>query len=111
MSRTYDVTSMEVLPQLDAHSDVVIKLNFTYGDANASLKGGCSLPAPEGTFIPLKSISKATALQWLLANCPNTTEQFDAQLDREIAERNNRPFEYDWSEPDPVNPEEGEPAA
>lgn len=111
MSRTYDVTSMEVLPQLDAHSDVVIKLNFTYGDTEASLKGECLLPPPEGTFLPLESISKATALQWLLANCPNTTAEFDAQLDREIAEKANEPFEYDWSEPAPANPEEGEPAA
>jgi hypothetical protein len=101
MTRSYDVTSMEVLPQLDAHSDVVIKLNFTYGDASASLKGSCSLPAPEGTFLPLESISKATALQWLLANCSNTTEEFDANLDAQIAAKANRPFVYDWTEPAP----------
>lgn len=102
MARQYTVTSMEVLPQLDAHSDVVIKLNFTYGDAEASLAGSCSLPAPEGPFVPLDQVSKATALQWLLANCPNTTEQFDAQLDREIAEKANEPFIYDWEEPEAV---------
>lgn len=111
MTRTYEVTSMEVLPQLDAHTDVVIKLNFTYGDSADKIGGSVILPAPEGEFLPLESISKATALSWLLANCPNTTAEFDARLDREIAEKANEPFEYDWSEPAPPNPEEGEPAA
>lgn len=92
---------MEVLPKLDAYDDVVIKLNFTYGDADMSLKGNCRLPAPEGTFLPLESISKATALQWLLENCPNTTEEFDARLDRELAEKANKPFVYDWMPPIP----------
>lgn len=101
MNRNYAVTSLEVLPKLGEHDDVVIKLNFTYGDAEASLKGSCFLPAPEGTFLPLESISKAIALQWLLENCPNTTEEFDAQLDREIAEKANEPFEYNWAEPAP----------
>jgi hypothetical protein len=101
MTRTYNVTSMEVLPKLDAHSDVVIKLNFTYGDAEASLQGSCSLPVPEGEFVPLDSISKELALEWLLANCPNTAEEFDAQLNRELAEKANEPFVYNWAEPTP----------
>lgn len=102
MARTYDVTSMEVLPQLDGNTDVVIKLNFTYGNAEASLQGSCSLPVPEGEFIPLESITKELALEWLLANCPNTTEEFDANLDAQIAAKANQPFVYDWSEPVPA---------
>jgi hypothetical protein len=90
---------MEVLPQLDAYSDVVIKLNFTYGDAEASLQGSCSLPAPEDTLVPLESVSKELALEWLLEHCPNTTEEFDAQLDKEISDKLNEPFIYNLSEP------------
>lgn len=101
MARFYDVTSMEVLPKLDNNSDVVIKLNFIYGDAEASLVGFYRLPAPSGDFLPLDQISKETALEWLLANCPNTTEQFDAQLDAEIARKANQPFVYNWIEPAP----------
>jgi hypothetical protein len=101
MSRFYTVTSMEVLPQFDAHSDVVIKLNFTYGDAEAFLSGSCSLPAPKDTLVPLESVSKELALEWLLANCLNTTEEFDAGLDAQIAEKANEPFVYDWAEPTP----------
>lgn len=100
-SRSYEVTSMEVLPKLDAFSDVVIKINFTYGDDRASLVGSCSLPAPEGQFIPLDSISKETALQWLLANCENTTEEFNEQLDAEIAADADRPYPYTWPVVDP----------
>jgi hypothetical protein len=98
MARTYDVTSMEVLPKLDAHSDVVIKLNFTYGDVEAFLQGSCTLTQPEGEFLPLNQISKETALSWLLDQCPNTTEEFNAQLDRKLAERANDPYVYDWSD-------------
>lgn len=100
-SRQYDVTSMEVLPQLDDHTDVVIKLIFTYGNAEASLQGSCSLTQPEGSFLPLDQISRETALSWLLDQCPNTTEEFDAQLDKELAEKANQPFVYSWSGPNP----------
>ena len=100
MARTYDVTSMEVLPKIDAHDDVVIRINFTYGDAEGYLQGSCSLPAPGGTFFPLDSISKELALEWLLANCPNTTEEFDANLDAQIAKEASRSFVYDWSKPE-----------
>ena len=89
---------MEVIPKLEEFDDVVIYLNFTYGDAEAFLRGRCSLPAPEGTLVPLESVSKDLALEWLLTNCPNTTEQFDEQLDRELAEKANEPFVYDWAE-------------
>jgi len=104
MTRFYNVTSMEVLPNLDAYSDVVIKLNFTYGNAEASLRGQCELTPPglSSPFLPLESISKATALQWLLENCLNTTEEFDANLDAQIAEKANEPFIYDWYESGPA---------
>ena len=97
MARTYDVTSMEVLPKLDAHSDVIVRLNFTYGDEEASLSGFCDLhqPTEESPYLPLESVSKETALSWLLAQCINTTEEFDAQLDRKLAEEKNEPFIYD----------------
>ncbi len=98
MTRSYDVTSMEVIPQFGSNSDVVVRLNFTYGDTQASLKGSCSLPAPEDTFLPLESISKETALEWLLENCPNTTADFDANLDEKIAAAANAPFVYTWDE-------------
>lgn len=97
MTRIYNVTSMEVLPKLNAYDDVVVKLNFTYGNSEALLSGVCDLnpPEPGSSFSPLESISKETALSWLLSQCPNSTEQFDERLDREIAERNNQPFIYD----------------
>ncbi len=103
MTRSYDVTSMEVLPQLDGNTDVVIKLNFTYGDDEASLHGNCQLTPPESGsgFLPLESITKATALSWLLEQCPNTTEEFDANLDAQIAAKANQPFVYNWAESAP----------
>jgi hypothetical protein len=98
MTRSYDVTSMEVLPQLGTHDNVVIKLNFTYGDAEACLQGSCSLAAPEGSLVPLASVSKELALEWLLSNCSNTTEEFDVNLDAQIAKAANTPFIYAWTE-------------
>jgi hypothetical protein len=97
-ARNYQVTSIEVLPKLDAHDNVVIKLNFTYGNAEASLQGSCSLPTPQGSLVPLESVSKELALEWLLGNCPNTAEEFDANLDAQIAKAANTPFVYVWTE-------------
>ena len=102
MTRTYNVTSMEVLPKLNDLDDVVIKLNFTYGDEEASLSGSCSLPAAEDTLVPLESVSKELALEWLLEHCPNTTEEFDSNLDQQIFEKEHEPFIYNWSEPIPI---------
>ena len=98
MARTYDITSMEVLPKLNDYEQVVVRLNFTYGDALASLEGSCALPTPRDQFLPLDQISKDLALQWLLANCSNTTEEFDLQLDNEIKQKNNEAFVYTWSD-------------
>jgi hypothetical protein len=96
MTRIYNVTSMEVSPQLDNHTNVVIKLSFTYGNTEVSLNGYCSLTQPEGEFLPLESITKETALYWLLDQCPNSTKEFDAQLDKKLAEKANKPFVYTW---------------
>jgi len=100
MTRSYNVTSMEVLPAFRDHSNVVIKLNFVYGNAKISLQGSCSLPLPEGTIIPLESISQELALRWLLDNCPNTTEEFDADLDAQLVKTTNVPFLYMWTQVD-----------
>lgn len=100
MTRIYTVTSLEVLPTVDDFSDVVVGINFTYGDADNFLKGFCPIPLPEGSFVPLDSVSKELAMEWLLAYCPNTTEQFDAQLDLQSV--TNTSFIYDWPEPSEV---------
>jgi hypothetical protein len=87
---------MEVLPVLDGLTNVVIKLNFTYGDTEASLQGSCSLAQPNSEFLPLEQISKETALSWILDQCQNSTEEFNAQLDKELTEKANEPFVYAW---------------
>lgn len=81
---------------LDGFTNVVIRLNFTYGDAEVSLQGSCSLAQPNNEFLPLEQISKETAISWILNQCPNSTEEFNSQLDRELAKKNNKLFVYDW---------------
>lgn len=95
-ARTYTVTSLTVLPHEDGYSDVVTAVKFTYGNEEASLGGSCPLPPPGIPFTPLAEVTKEQAMEWLLANCPNTTEQFDANLDAQIAYKANEPFEYEW---------------
>jgi hypothetical protein len=89
---------MEVIPLLDNFSNVVVRLNFTYGNSEASLNGSCLIPTPDGEFVPLDSISKELALEWLLAHCPNSTQEFDANLDVKLAETAKAPFVYRWTE-------------
>lgn len=99
MPRSFDITSVEVIPTLGNFHNAIIKINFTYGDAESHLVGSCHLPAPSRDFIPLDQVSKDTALEWLASNCPNTTEQFDLQLDLKNNQQNNQPFIYDWNNP------------
>ena len=99
MSRSYTIHSLTVLPAKEEHSDVVVTINFTYGDSEVSLGGQCQLPPPSSDYVPLANITKDQAMQWLLEFCPNTTEEFDANLDAQLAEKSNQSFNYDWSDP------------
>jgi hypothetical protein len=96
-ARTYTVTSLEVVPHEDGFTDVAIAIKFTYGNEVASLSGTCPLSSPGIPFTPLDEVTKEQAMEWLLACCPNTTEEFDANLDAQIAYKANEPFEYTWS--------------
>lgn len=96
MAREFQVTSLKVVPNLDNKTDVVTEIQFTYGDSGTFLKGSCVVPVPGDTFIPLESISKEKALEWLTQCLPNTTEEFDKEIDRRIAARTNVPYIHDW---------------
>lgn len=113
-SRAYEVTSMEVLPRLDAHSDVVIQLFFTYGTSEESLNGAVSLVAPQAgaPFLPLESVTKETALSWLMGVLRDEQKaELDEQLDAKIAEKSNVPYAYSWPVVDPgYDPSVGSPA-
>lgn len=82
MAREYKVTSMQVAKNLNDKTDVVTKIDFSYGDATNFLTGFCVLPEPGDSFIQLNSISNEMALEWLKQHLKNTTEEFDAQLDK-----------------------------
>jgi hypothetical protein len=94
-ARTYTVTALEVVPQKDGFSDVATAIKFTYGNEEASLSGTCPLTEPGTPFTTLDQITEEQAMSWLLELCPNTTEEFDANLDAQIAYKANEPYEYE----------------
>ena len=100
-ARAYTVTYLTVIPSQGEYSDVVTHVHFTYGNEVASLIGICPLPAAGVPFIPLDEVTKEQAMQWLLAYCPNTTAEFDANLDSQIAYAENTPYDYEWPAPQP----------
>lgn len=116
MTRQFNVASMEVVPKLDSHDDVVITIRAIYGDSRASNFFNVQLNPPGPNYIPISSITKELALEWLLAKVdepvykwdtdeegepiqvPGQTlrEEFDKMLDKQIALAADQPYSYGW---------------
>lgn len=112
MARSFEITSLEVSPQYNAEGatfpDVVISINFRYGEGENLVSGSCPLNPhePDGSFLPLESVSKELALQWLLACNRLNKSALDQQLDYLVQLEKNPPFEYNWTDPSLEVPEE-----
>lgn len=122
MAREFNVASMEVMPKLDGHDDVVVIISALYGDTEASMPVEVPLDAPGSAFTPLSSVTPEVALQWLIAKVneptvikerndegeivdvpgPTLLDQFNETLDR-VSNR-EKPYTYGWM------PEEEDPA-
>jgi hypothetical protein len=76
----FTLVSVEVEPVRGANTDVIVSINYTYGDSQTYLKGNCPLPNPEADFIPLSAITRSQVLDWLVAHCPESTASLDARL-------------------------------
>ena len=76
----FTLVSVEVEPVRGTNTDVIVSINYTYGDSQINLKGNCPLPDPDANIIPLSTITRSQALDWLVAYCPETTASLDARL-------------------------------
>lgn len=102
MARIFKVTSMEVQPKLGAKSDVVISLEFTYGDDQHSTGGLLELEPPGDSFLPIESITEQVALEWLLATVGNRTDEYDHAIQKDIDAKNNVPYVVNLTPPKAV---------
>jgi hypothetical protein len=76
----FTLVSVEVDPTRGGLSDVIVSINYTYGDGTTFLRGNCPLPDPETDYIPISTITRKQVLDWLVAYCPETTSSLDARL-------------------------------
>ena len=77
----YNITSYTV--QNDA---AVIDCRWTYTTEDGSVGGNHVLATPAGTA-PATDLTEEVLVGWLVAQLPNTSEEFDAQIAREKAAR------------------------
>ena len=76
----FTLVSVEVEPTRGANTNVVVSINYTYGDSLVNLKGNCPLPNPDDSFIPINTLTRSQVLDWLVAHCPESTTSLDARL-------------------------------
>jgi hypothetical protein len=93
----FTLVSVEVEPVRGALNDVIVSINYTYGDSLANLKGNCPLPDPEGDYISLSTITRSQVLDWLVAYCPESVDSLNARLAAVNAHTTNT--KYIWQVP------------
>ena len=77
----YNITSYTV-----QNEGTVIDCRWTYTTADGSVGGKHVLATPAGTA-PATDLTEEVLVGWLVAQLPNISEEFDAQIAREKAER------------------------
>ena len=77
----YNITSYTV-----QNEGTVIDCRWTYTTEDGSVGGKHVLATPAGTT-PATDLTEEVLVGWLVVQLPNTSEEFDAQIAREKAER------------------------
>jgi hypothetical protein len=76
----FTLVSVEVEPIREANTNVVVSINYTYGDSQTNIKGNCPLPNPDANFIPISTLTRGQVLDWLVEHCPESTSSLDSRL-------------------------------
>ena len=77
----YNITSYTVQSE-----GTVVDCAWTYTTEDGSVGGKHVLATPAGAT-PAESLTEEVLVGWLVEQLPNTSEEFDAQIAREKAER------------------------
>lgn len=78
----YNVTSFRT----DA-AGIVYTCDWTYSNADGSVRGVVSLEAPVDNILPVEAVTPEVVTGWVVAVLANTPEEFDAQIAADKARR------------------------
>jgi len=78
----YSVTSFRT----DA-AGIVYTCDWTYSNADGSVRGVVSLEAPVDNIIPVEDLTPEIVTGWVVDALQNTSEEFDAQIAADKARR------------------------
>jgi phosphoribosylaminoimidazole-succinocarboxamide synthase len=78
----YSVTSFRT----DA-TGIIYTCDWTYSNADGSVRGVVSLEAPVDNIIPVEVVTREIVTGWVVDVLPNTSEEFDAQIAADKARR------------------------
>lgn len=81
MARSYIVQTTITDP-----ADLLIKMGWTYGDPIEPIDASGIHALSSGAQVPITGLSQQDLVDILVADLPNTTEQFDATIDARLAE-------------------------
>ena len=78
----YNVTSFRT----DA-AGIIYTCDWTYSNADGSVRGVVVLEAPVDNIVPVEAVTPELVASWVVAALPNTSDEFDSQIARAKAER------------------------
>jgi len=64
----WKITNLEIQKQGESFTDIVIKAHWQVEKDGVRYYDVCTLPAPEGDFVPLDQLTEAEVLEWIFAN-------------------------------------------
>ena len=99
----WKITNLEIQKQSQSFTDVVIKVHWEVSDEYVDSEqvsqkvryyDVCTLPAPEGDFVPLEELTEAEVLEWIFAN--GVDKDFAEGKVTEKIDRLNNPPVYNF---------------
>ncbi len=66
---------------------IIHTCDWTYSNADGSVRGVWSLEAPVDNIIPVEAVTSEIVTGWVVDALPNTSEEFDAQIAADKARR------------------------
>lgn len=95
----WKITNLQVYPQADGHSDVVVRVDYQVG----VLKDVVELAPPSGNFVPFADLTEDQVLGWVWAAVDKAAVEERATREAQELARKLAVLEKDGKEPSAVS--------
>ena len=98
----WNITQLEIAKQSEDFTDLVIKAHWEVSKEGVRYYDVCTLPLPEGDYIPLDELTIEQVLDWIWANGVDKYKA-EQKVEEKIEKLNNPPtYTYQFQDTDGV---------